>query len=204
MRTRSYVLLPVLALAVSACGGDGPTDSDPPSGVVRFDHSGAWSGTFESRGPTQRADGTSIPPAEMQEFAGAGWTSAGRTSLRIVAGRRSTGGDPVLRFDLLLIDLSRLTGPGTYRFCRSEGPGCAQGEVYVGYDLYESGTAVYELEGGSLVVTELTQDRVRGTFQAPGTDLVARSNPGTIQVSGGTFDLELFPYEDPITSGMRR
>lgn len=185
----SRALLPVLVLVASACKGDGPAEPvvpEGPSGILRFNYSGDWNGMFEASGSTLRPDGTSKSIAETEKFAVAGWSST-RATLGILAAQRNPR--PSDRFTQLSIQLDRVTAPGTYRFCRGSAEGsCAEGKVYFDSRLWASPTVLYGLEGGTLVITEVTRDRVRGTFEAPGVNLLSPAG-GTIHVSGGSFDL---------------
>lgn len=188
VRRTTSVLLPLLAvLALASCEG-GAEPFVPPAGGdgLSFTYAGAASGSYRSSGGVSlRADGL---PGFGQ------WAVARADSVGgiVVAGLEPTGGN---RGNLFILQL-RGKEPGEYR-CSYMGtvPGASKcyGTLIVGIDLNDLSKPgeYYYMDSGTVTVTALSADRIRGTF---GVGLRAlKDESKRITVTDGRIDV---PYAE--------
>ena len=182
--------LPLLAFTLLATGcGDSPTEPAPPEEVeptVSFTYSGARSGTY-------RVEGEVPLDAERQPQHGT-WAAALQIDGEdpgITAARADTA--PIA--DVFLIALHNITEPGSYSLtpepqCQlATATSCATGLFVFGFDWEgeRNPDAAFYLESGTVTVTAVDDERIRGTFQASGPSLFRGG--GTISLASGTFDV---------------
>ncbi|MEW5931015.1 MAG: hypothetical protein AB1941_26425 [Gemmatimonadota bacterium] len=185
---RLRTLFPLLAaLALASCEG-GADPLVPPVGGdgLSFIYGGAASGSYRTSGSaTLRADGL---PGFGQ------WAVARADSIGgiVVAGLEPTGGN---RGNLFILQL-RGRETGEYR-CSYLGTGAGARKCYgtliVGIDLNDLSKPgeYYYVDSGTVTVTSLTGDRIRGTF---GVGLRAlKDESRRITVTDGRIDV---PYAE--------
>lgn len=173
------VLLASALLSLLAC------DSTEPSvaGSVSFTYTGAGGGTFSAAGnaPSFTAPSTSTSWA-------VGYTDAGETY--VVASKPRSGG----LIDMAILRIQRTTA-GSEPIdptCDVDGASACSGLMFAlnfnGNG--DTGDFFCFLSSGTVVVTEISGNRVKGTFSGSGSCTAgAGGTPATFTVTGGTFDV---------------
>ena len=187
VRRTPFVLLPLLAaLALASCEGGADPFVPPTDEGLSFSYDGAASGRYRSSGGV--SPGANGLPG-FGEWAVARADSIGGI---VVAGLEPTGGG---RGNLFILQL-RGREPGEYR-CSYQGsePGARKcyGTLLVGIDLNDLSRPgeYYSVDSGTVTVTALTADRIRGTF---GVGLRAQGDGSRrITVTDGRIDV---PYAE--------
>ena len=182
--------LVVAVLFLAGCK-DSPTDPVPvdqtPS--LGFTYSGAaHSGVYQVEGDVPLGAGGTVQHGT--------WAAGGEAPgvLAVLASRARTA--PFA--DVVVIALSGVTAPGTYPIdVRCEQPGrvnCAAGRFMLNYDYSRAQfpEASYRFTQGTVTVSELNDERVRGTFAVQG---VASPGSAAITITSGSFDV-------PVVSGL--
>lgn len=170
MRRNLYA--PLAAIVLAACG-DPSGSGDDQQGLLRFDYTGAATGSYLSEAPAQDTAGTgSYALARTPPF-----------GLELVS-RPTPGTTPVGRVRLGISQ----KGTGRYPFAPVcdilAAAKCAFGRVEL--TAAATGTrGTYILIAGELVVTSADARRIRGTFNGTAQLSVARE----IQIQKGEFDL---------------
>jgi hypothetical protein len=160
-------------------------DSTEPSvaGSVSFTYTGAGGGTFTAAGdaPSFTAPSTSTSWA-------VGYTDAGETY--VVASRPRTGG----LVDLAILRIERTTA-GTEPIdpaCDVDGSSACSG-LWFSLNFNgngDTGDFFCFLSSGTVVVTDISANRIKGTFSGSGScGTGAGGTPGAFTVTGGTFDV---------------
>lgn len=192
MPTPKRTLLALASLALlplAAC-----KDSNGPDralvGQVHFTYSGAVSGEFEAEGKVTAAN------AESGTFAFAQRVQDPQTGDGVVLysqeGRSSSN-----KYDGLLIVLDNpATGTVT---CTESDPACPFLAAFVlGQDDTSTADAeaLFFSEGGQVTITEIGEDRVRGTFRLSMLGFVGNADNEEVELQSGTFDLPLLDEDD--------
>ena len=181
MRKFLFLCLALL-LPLAACGDDDPVGPER-TGSLSFAYSGDASSTFSVSGePKLNSNGH-----PQNGFAVAG-TDDGDV---FVAGFRIGQGS---KFDLLEIELEAVTGPRTITVCpQPSGSGCPLVVFYLGFNPDgDTSDRRYVLTSGSVTVSAIGAERVRGSFN--GTGILLDPTTGlpnftrTITISNGQFD----------------
>jgi hypothetical protein len=170
MRRTSYAAL--AALALTACG-DPAGSSGNQQGSLRFDYTGAATGSYQAEAPAQDTAGTApyalarpLPLGlELVSRPGQGTTAASR--VRFAINQKGTGRYP-FRTMCDMLSTAR----------------CAFGRVELSNPA-TGARATYFLIAGELVVTSAGAGRVRGTFSGTAQLSLARE----IQLQNGEFDV---------------
>jgi hypothetical protein len=168
-----------LALALAACKNDSTGSSGNGSGDLSFTYSGAVSGQFTASGEFDRnnTSRTEFGVAAVDEgnvvLAAADQVQANRTDLFIMSAPASVG-------------TTTCTPGSSFQNCRIDGL-FAVGFTSAG-DLEPD--AIYSGYVGTIQVTELTDDRVRGTFSLL---LEDESGVNSVEARSGSFDLPIVP-----------
>jgi hypothetical protein len=184
---RSLALGALTLLALAGCESADPTRAnDTPSGELSFSYAGASAGGFNAEGQLDRRnvdDGT--------------WA----------AGQRATSqqtGEPVLAvvaqverndglFDQLYFTLNNPAVGLTE--CTAEDEECDFDVLFaLGYSVSTEDTeALYWSVGGSVRITSISAGRVAGEFVLELEEAFPEigTEPGTVQVTAGTFDVPL-------------
>ena len=187
------VLCLALLLPLAACGDDDDPIGPERIGSLSFNYSGDISGTFSVSGePKLSSNG--LP---QNGFAVAG-TDDGDV---FVGGFRPQQGS---KFDFLRIELEGVTGPRTVTVCPQPTGTCPLVALYLGFNPNgDTSDRRYVLTSGSVTVSELSVERVRGSFQGSG--ILINPTTGmpdfsrTITISNGQFDAPIrndFDFED--------
>ena len=176
---KSLVLCLALLLPLAACGDDDPVGPDP-TGSLSFNYNGDISGTFSVSGEP-RLTSTGLP---QNPFAVA--TTEGG-SLLVFGARPATGN----KFDLVRIEGE--LGAGTFQVCSAPSADCPGGIFLLGLnDALNSFDQAYVLTSGTVTVSEVNGERVRGSFQGTAVRLDPatgqRDPTRTITISNGQFD----------------
>ena len=181
-------LLPLLVMGVLAGCGEGETllpNEGDPSGIA-FHYSGTESGTHESGGDVQvGSDG--LPAAGS-------WAIARPDSLGglVIAGFEATGPGTGDLFILQIPDQAERAYACTLHGIDD---GC-HGRLFLGVSLADPAATdgVYVVVSGSVSLTELSDDRLRGSFSLG----LAESGEGTatLEIDQGEMDL---PYAEDVT-----
>jgi hypothetical protein len=196
-RSRFPLLLVVASCAFFAgCGESGPTEPGAVS-ALGFSYSGERTGTYHVRGDV-RLNGEQRPSYGT-------WAAALQvpgSDLSITAARAGTA--PVA--DVFLIALHNISAPGTYpldRGCTQDTPAsCALGMFAFNYDWDSSARApdpYYLLVSGTVTITALDANRVRGTFQVGGVRAPAGS--AAISLDNGSFEVPVL-HSLPVRASM--
>ena len=181
MKTRTAASILLLAI-LSACDSSNLPDVSGTDGALRFDFSGAHSGTFQAQG-----DGTART--------GDQWAGGYRSRAWItVTGVRALGGGLQ---DLFSFDFPEKAAPYTVKVDRSQclpmAP-CSGGLLVLGMggDGQVPGDD-FLFSTGEIRVTSISHGRVRGTFSG-----TAPADPGTgaVQLVQGSFDVPLVTGTD--------
>jgi hypothetical protein len=133
-RFRAAAAIVLLAVA----GGCGDSTLPDDEGVMRFEYSGARSGSFSTRGREARAFFSSIRTTIVAQQV----TGGMRTQMGFVVGGQTEG---------------------TYEF-HSLGPTDAEGTLSFG-PAGELFTESFVIHAGAVTITEITRERVRGRFE---------------------------------------
>lgn len=198
MTTRSRtLLLPLLTLVAFGSGcRDTPTGPDPdPTPTFSFSYSSDRSGSYQTQGDV------SLDAARRPEYGS--WTAAlvdAESDVGIVAARARTAP----RADVFILALHKVTAPGTYPLdggCVDATPSaCALGYLGFDYDWNDGDhrlEAEYFITSGTVTVTAIDGDRIRGTFQGSGPKLSSGSQP-TISITNGAFDVPIVRNTVPL------
>ena len=176
------LLLLGLLLPLAACGDDDDPIGPEPTGSLSFTFSGDTSGTFSVSGEP-KLNSSGFP---QNEFAVAS-VEAGEV---FVGGFRPRGPN----FDLFGIGLEGVTGPRTVNVCpQPTGGTCPVVFFLTGIsETTEAPSRVYVLTSGSVTVSEMNAERVRGTFQGTGIYIDPTTNQPnftrTITISNSQFN----------------
>jgi hypothetical protein len=173
------LLVASVFLSLLAC------DSTEPnvSGSVSFTYTGAGGGTFSAAGdvPSFNAPSTSSSWA-------VGYTDAGETY--VVASRPRTGG----LTDLAVLRIQRTT-TGSEPIdpaCDVDGSAACSGLMFsLNFNGNgDTGDFFCFLSSGTVVVTEISEGRIKGTFSGSGSCTAgAGGTPAAFAVTGGSFDV---------------
>ena len=181
MRKISLLLLALL-LPLAACGDDDDPIGPSTTGSLSFTYSGDIGGSFSVSGEP-RLDSRGLP---QNEFAVA-TREAGEVFIAgFRPGQEST-------FDLFGIQLEGVTSPRTIQLCPVPTTGCPSAGLFL--ELSSTGTSfgrAYVLISGSITVSEINADRVRGSFQGTGILVDPVTGPDltrTINISNGQFNV---------------
>lgn len=167
------------------------SDSSAPevSGSVTFAYTGAGGGTFSASG---NAPSLTAPPPTETSWA-AGYVQADNSFL---AGSTPQSGGLV---DLAVLRIGRTT-PGSESIdpaCNIDGSASCTGmELYLNFNGDgDTGDFFCALTSGTIVLTEASSSRARGTFSGGGSCTAGTGgSPSTFSVTGGTFDVALVAH----------
>jgi hypothetical protein len=181
-QTRFLPLLLVLLLPLTACGKDDPVGPDP-KGTLSFTYSGDISGTFSASGEP-KPDAGDFP---QTEFAAA----QAENGNVLIIGLRPTQ-QP--KFDYFGIALEGVTSPKTVQVCAQPTGGACPAVFYLrGFngngDTFDQ---AYVFTSGSVTISEINAERVRGSFQGTAIFISGSGQPSfgrTITVTNGQFDV---------------
>lgn len=183
---RHAVLLPLfVALFAAACEGNPVTPPpEPPLPSVSFSYSGDRMGVY-------RAEGDVPLDAERRPQYGT-WAAGLQVSANVV-GITAAQARTAPRADVFLLALNQVTTAGTYPIsgdCETSTSACAIGFFAVEYDLVnrQPSSAEYFIVSGTVVITRMDANRIRGTFQGSG---VRSPGSGTISFANGSFDVPI-------------
>jgi hypothetical protein len=166
----------LLAFLLAACGGSTPTD--PGGGGGGGGNGNAFSATID--GTAWSANQATI-------------TSAGNTS-QLPGGLIFSGGTLTQPSRSLVINLGRISGPGTYPLGVNTGTN-AGGTLTMVLGS-ESWWTPLNGDGGTVTISSMANGRMQGTFTATLVPLAGGS--GTVQVTNGQFNLPINPgYSAP-------
>jgi hypothetical protein len=191
MRAPQRTLLALASLALlplAAC-----KDSNGPDrrlvGEAHFTYSGGVSGDFDAEGRVTLGNFESGTFA----FAQRGTNEEGTESLVIYAQEGRSNGN---KYDGLLMALQD-PAEGTVT-CVESNPNCP---FFASFVLGQDDTSTADAEAlffstaGQLTITDMDEDRVRGTFTLSMTGYVGDAD-GDVEVRSGTFDLPLLDDND--------
>ena len=188
---RTMILAGAALFALAGCGDS--TGAAAPS-EARFSFSGAASGEFKARGD-------SITDAPITRDAIGAARHPGFASAVDIYAVDVTGGG---RGTLLFIQIPATVG--THRCARILTTDClVSGRIKPGMDpKTQAGVAALIVASGTVVVTELTHERIRGTFNltmGPNDTRSVFDPAHQIRVTSGSFDVKL---QDQIGSAVYR
>ena len=190
MKSTAGRLLVLLTLASVGCSddGSGPAGVQHPSGAITFDYLGPRDGSFSAVGAI-RLDDNGDPMSG--EWAAGAVSTDDPDSFGAVGFDLATGD----RGDIFLIGFEGLEGPGTFDF-----DGTCTETSQCPFLLFAMDTTLdgvetdvawlCSLDIGTATVTELSADRLAGTFSGAGACLSATSFQ-VIVVSNGTFNVPI-------------
>lgn len=172
-------------VALSVLGALSCSDTTEPNvfGSVSFSYTGAGGGTFTASGsaPSFTAPSTSTSWA-------VGYTDAGETY--VVASKPRTGG----LIDMAILRIQRTTAGSDAidPTCDVDGATACSGLMFsLNFNGNgDTGDFFCFLSSGTIVVTEITGSRIKGTFSGSGSCTAgAGGTPAAFTVTGGTFDV---------------
>lgn len=179
-------------IATAACKDSGTGLAGDEAAVITFSYSGDRSGSYQARGEIS-LDANRRP--EHGTFAAALPEASGDIG---VAGARAQTA-PLA--DIFILGLHNISEPGTYPIREDCTPqstlSCALGYLAFGYhweDQRQPPAAQYFLDSGTVTISELSGDRIRGTFQAEESSFLIPS----LSISDGSFDVPIVPNTTPI------
>jgi hypothetical protein len=191
MRTPKRTLLALASLALLPLGAC--KDSNGPDrrlvGEVHFTYTGAVSGEFDAEGKVTAANAESGTFA----FAQRAQDAEGKDVLVIYAQEGRSGSD---KYDALLIGVEH-PAKGTVT-CTGSTPDCPFFSAFVlGQDDGTEGDpeALFFGGAGQFTITEMDEDRVRGTFTQSMTGFKGTQD-GDVELRSGTFDLPVLDDDD--------
>lgn len=161
------------AIVLTACGDPSGTSNDP-RGVLRFDYTGALTGSYHGEGASADTAGSaSFAFARAQPFGAE------------IASRSAAETPPVVRVRIALDQ--RRTGQFTVaRLCDlADATPCMAGDVEFPPDAATGARQRYFFTTGTLTVSTASGGRMRGTFSGTAQMHIGRE----IQVQNGEFDL---------------
>lgn len=186
--TRTFLSLAVLALLPLAACNDSSGPDRRLTGETRFTYTGDVSGQFEAEGRVTLSnldDGTFA-------FAQRGTDEEGNEFLVIYA---QEGRDNSSRYDGLMMSVDEPDGGPVS--CTAGQPDCRLFASFVlGAEEDGESEAIFFGTGGSLNITQLTDDRVKGTFQMPMSGFIGEGAEGEVQVTAGSFDLPVLDEDN--------
>jgi hypothetical protein len=169
---KSRAFVGALLVLTAGCGdGTGPGGV---SGSVSFSHSGAITGTFSAFGSVL------VPDAQNATWA-AGTRHDASQSIDI----EGYVAHPSSTHDYVAVYFPQVT-PGTVTLANGASIDVIFGQAQTG-----PATWFCILTSGSVVVTSLSSNRVRGSFSGSGNCLPASGNPVAFTVTNGSFDVPL-------------
>ncbi len=184
----ALLLILAASVPVAGCSDRSPTEPVPVT-ALGFTYSGDRSGSYQVQGDV---------PLTVEGRPGHGtWAAALQvpgSDLSITAARAGTA--PMA--DVFLIALHNITAPGTYSLdldqgCNHQTPtSCAVGMFAFNYNWNTSDQLpdpYYLLASGTITITAMDAERVRGTFQLGG--LRYPSGSATISLSNGSFEVPI-------------
>lgn len=177
-----FLLLSVVCFSVLSC-----SESSAPEvrGSVVFTYTGAGGGTFSASGGAPSFTAPSTETSWAVGFVQAGETHVAGSSPR-------TAG----RVDLAVLRFERTT-PGAESIdptCNIDGDASCTGmELYLNFNGNgDTGDFFCGLTSGSIVLSEVSSSRARGTFSGSGACVAGTGGSTTaFSVSSGTFDVAL-------------
>lgn len=177
------VLVPVILIGALSC-----SDSSGPGirSSLSFTYTGAGGGSFSASGD---APSLNAPPPTGTTWS-VGYVQAGETY--IGASRPRSGG----LVDLAILRYERTT-PGSEAIdptCNIDGStACTGMDFYLNFNGNgDTGDFFCGLTSGTIVVTEISSSRAKGTFSGSGTCLAGTGGASSaFSVSSGTFDVAL-------------
>ena len=181
----SLLFLSILSLA---CGG-GDSSSGPD----------------DSKDPNDPKDPNEPVAAMSARVDGADWM-AQSTDLEAEAVKGIPGGyrvlavdNPGVAFRQIVLDLYNIGSPGTYPF----GVTASIIGAYATYQM--SGARIwhtaYTGEAGTVTLSEVSAERLAGTFQFSATPMLTSPATGTVVVTEGTFDVPISGVATPVMEG---
>jgi len=192
-KNRIAAALAAASLALAACG-DGTGSSVEP-GSLSFTYTGARSGSYSATGIIRRTSDTTFA---KQPFAvGAKGSLQGTSFVSVLSYRPVTAETG----DMVLFDLANVTGPTTLSLSSScDADDCPFAAIVFDTDpnASEDESDFYVFESGTLNVTSVSGNHLRGTFSGTATEFFGDA---TITVTNGTFDVPLVsPSRVPLAS----
>lgn len=201
---RSAGTVRITASSEGVSGSAEVTVSEPPPpppspSALGFSFSGDRSGTYSVTGE--------VPLDASRRPQYGTWAAAlpqDTVNLQVAAARAGTG----RLADVFLIVLHRVSAPGTYTLsasCTESTPtSCARGLLAFGYNWDSRNPppeAQYDLAAGTITVTSVSADRVRGTFEVSG-PRVSTAGGATISLTSGSFDVAVVPNTLPLARNL--
>lgn len=168
------------ATLFAACDSTLGPGGDDPEGV-KFSYSGASSGSFASAGEAQQGGG-GLPV--LESFAVAQRDSIGGL---LLGGFRKTGDT---RGDLFILQI-RGDAPDSYTCAGVTGGPTCYGHLYIGVRTDASAAAeeVYGIQAGEVVLSEVGESRLKGSFQLTLQQIEDQSK--TLTIENGSLDVPL-------------
>ena len=195
----AFPALLAATLVLGACDGDS-TGSDPAKqGTLAFSYTGAVSGSFEAAGKYDRAEDFDLNGSEFG-IAIVGPNPAGGTDFVSVVAFSQTGKQTG---ELVVLGFPYASAGTTLEFsgaaCEDVND-CPGGFFIRDLDVQSQDggpdARFFFLESGAITITEVTADRIRGTFTAHGIEDVGSETPGEIEIVSGSFDVPLIDADD--------
>jgi hypothetical protein len=178
----SLVAVAASLLAVSACDDDSTGSSLVAEGSVTFTYAGAEAGAYNATGRFDR----NRPERGSFAVGGLAIQQGGEAAVVVYAQYAR----PDQLFDQFILS-TEIAEVGTYT-CETGDLTCPFGGFFfVGADVDGETESFYTSVGGTLTITSVNEDRVRGTFSLQLEALDLSDDPPSVQVTGGTFDVPI-------------
>jgi hypothetical protein len=183
---RPHRLLAVFSLLVlGGCGGDNPQGPQLPATGVTFSYGGGGGGTFSVTGDV---------PTGSEGIASRDW-AAGLRNLTddayVIQALHARGGG---RYDIAYAYITRTTVGSTSitAGCNPDVSACSMVQFGVNMSQAdENYNFVCVLTGGSISLTEITSERIKGSFSGTGICFTPSGVSSAFSVTNGTFDVPL-------------
>jgi hypothetical protein len=183
LRTRAPLAVAAASLlAISACNESSTGSSLVAEGSVTFTYTGAEAGTYNATGRFDRQN----PERGTYGVGGLAILQGGEAAV-VVYGQYARSDQ---LYDQFILS-TETPEVGTYT-CETGDLTCSFGGFFfVGATEEGETEGFYTSVGGTLTITSVNEDRVRGTFALQLEALDVSDDPPAVQVTGGTFDVPI-------------
>jgi hypothetical protein len=178
MNRFSYVAALAVLLVLPACSDSTGSDADL-HGTLQFSYVGAFEGEFRAE------NRTALPLGDEAAIALESDGPAADPGILVMALDARAGSE---EGDMLMLELPLLNGPRSLpvdEFCQDDS--CAGGVLLMDTGA-DDGSGFFSLVSGTVQVTEISGNRIRGSFSGTARDEFSEAE---LTIAGGTFDVPM-------------
>jgi hypothetical protein len=174
------ILFGALIAGLSCSDSSGPTNM----GTLTFTYTGAGGGTYSASGPAPAADGN--PPTATSWAVGG--VNAANAHATVGGSTPRTAG--LIDFAVLTFDRATVGSVEIDPGCNWDDDVCAAMILFLNFQSNGDQADFYcGLTAGTLVITEISGGRIKGTFSGTGECSDGVNAPTAFTVTNGTFDV---------------